>query len=94
MIFLIAGRGSNKSFRDFEVFLEKLTEAIHNLTEPFQRLADAIKELNTSFSKTKNTSQEYSQKKRQIQHPQRYDSHAYNYIPIHQKNLPYQRRIY
>mgnify|MGYP003603316288 CR=1 FL=1 len=45
MIFLIAGRGSNKPFRDFEVFLEKLTEAIHNLTKPFQRLADAIKEL-------------------------------------------------
>lgn len=94
MIFLIAGRGSNKPFRDFEVLLEKLTEAIHNLTKPFQRLADAIKELNTSVSNFKNTSREYSPKKRQIQHFQRYTLHSYNYIPMRQKNLPYQRRIY
>jgi hypothetical protein len=93
MIFLIAGRGSNKPFRDFEVFLEKLTEVIHNLTEPFQRLADAIKELNTSVSKIQNTSREYFLKKHQI-HPQRYTPRSYNYIPMRQKNLPYQRRIY
>ena len=93
MIFLITGRGSNKPFRDFEVFLEKLTEVVHNLKKPFQRLADAIKELNTSVSKIQNTSREYFLKKHQI-HPQRYTHHTYNYIPTYQKNLPYQRRIY
>ena len=51
MIFLIAGRGSNKPFR------------------------------------------EYFLKKHQI-HPQRYTPRPYNYIPMRQKNLPYQRRIY